>query len=370
MNEIFVFDVRPVQDHFPGIGRYAFRLANALAEFFPQSQFRLLHDSRARNTRFDFNALAARRNIECVEVAAKFFSLAEQQLAFQKKITANAAAFHSPYYALPLALPIPAVATLADVTPLILHAEMPRASKRLIYRVLNLAAARRAKHIITFSDASRADLERVLHTVRAKITTVPLAADENFAPASSQTTARARAELGLPEKYVLYVGSNKPHKNLPRLVEAWANVESDAALVIAGAWDVRYPQAQEIAARLDLGTRVLFRHEIAEQYLPALLSGAQIFVFPSVHEGFGLPPLEAMACGAPVACGSVSSLPEVVGDAALIFDPTQIQDIARVLSNAQDKNLRADLSERGLRRAKTFSWERVARETMQVYKKL
>lgn len=364
----FVLDLRSVQDHFPGIGRYAYRLAEGLANYFPQHTFRLLYDPRVKNTRFDMATLWARRNVEPVEVHAKFFSIAEQRLAFASSITARAAAFHSPYYALPLALPIPKIVTLADVTPLLLPYELPGRFKRLAYRLLNQAAARRSLKIITFSDASRADLERILNVPRTRVHVVPLAADESFTPQASAEIARVRQELALPAEYALYLGSNKPHKNLPRLVEAWSRVESDAALVVAGAWDARYPQALEIAARSLPEERVLFRHNISEADLPALVSGAAIFVFPSVYEGFGLPPLEAMACGVPVACARVSSLPEVVGDAAFFFEPTDPLNIAEVLSRAlQDGSRRAQLRAQGLERARLFSWDRVARETMRVY---
>jgi alpha-1,3-rhamnosyl/mannosyltransferase len=367
----FILDARSVQDHFPGIGRYTFRLACALADFFPDYRFRLLYDARVRNTRFDVASLFARANVERVDARAKFFSVAEQRLALDARISTDANAYHSPYYALPFLLRVPAIVTLADVTPLVLHSEMPNPFKRLVYLVFNQIAARRAQAVITFSNASRADLERVLQIQRAKISVVPLAADETFAPAPPTEIERVRNALGLPEKYVLYIGSNKPHKNLPRLIEAWARVESDTALVIAGAWDARYPQAERIAARLNLGERVLFRRAIAEADLPAVISGAQWFVFPSVHEGFGLPPLEAMACGAPVICSNASSLPEVVGDAALLFDPIRIQDIARVLSDAlNDARVREHLRARGLERARQFSWQRVARETMRVYEQV
>ncbi len=364
----FVLDARSIQDHFPGIGRYAYQLALALADSFPAQRFRLVHDPRAKNSRFDLDALRARRNVEYVATTAKFFSPAEQRLAFDARVKARAAAFHSPYYALPYALNLPKIVTLADVTPLMYPAEMPNAFKRFVYRALNQIAARRAQALLTYSDAARADLERVLGIPRAKITVVPLAAEASFAPQSAAAIARVRDALTLPTQYALYVGSNKPHKNLPRLVEAWARVAGDAALVIAGAWDARYPHAREMAARLNLGERVLFRHAIREQDLPALIGGAQLFVFPSAHEGFGLPPLEALACGTAVACARASSLPQVVGDAAFFFDAADSQNIARVLSAAlNDAAARAERVERGLQRAKLFSWERVARETMRVY---
>lgn len=364
-----ILDARSIQDHFPGIGRYAFRLACALAHFFPDDQFRILHDPRVRNTRFDLDALFARRNVERADAPANFFSPAEQRLAFDARVTTHANVFHSPYYALPYTLSIPKIVTLADVTPLVLHDEMPSALKRLMYRALNQLAARRAQAIITFSEASRQDLERVLKIPRAKMSVIPLAADDSFAPKSATEIERVRAELNLPKNYALYVGSNKPHKNLPHLVEAWSRIEKGAVLVIAGAWDARYPQAKASAARLRLGERILFRHNIVEKTLPALIGGAQLFVFPSAHEGFGLPPLEALACGTPVACARVSSLPEVVGDAAFFFDAANSQNIAQVLADAlNDKNARDTLRARGMRRAQTFSWERVARETMRVYR--
>jgi glycosyltransferase involved in cell wall biosynthesis len=363
----FVLDGRTIRDHFPGVGRYAFHLASGLAERFADDRFRVVVHPRARNTRFDLAKLAAAPNVEMVPVRAAIVSASEQRLAWNRLLARDAAAWHSPFYTVPFASSLPMVVTLADVTPLVLREEMPGSLERAIYRFLNATAARRARAVVTFSDASRGDLERVLRVPPEKITVVPLAADSSFQPASAVAIERVRATSSVPQEYVLYLGTNKPHKNLPRLVQAWTRVTTDATLVIAGYWDPRYPRARELA-QLDSRQRIQFRHAVAEEDLPALLSGASAFVFPSMHEGFGLPPLEAMACGAPVVCSNASSLREVVGAAAVTFDPLDVDDIAQALSRVlADRDLRQDLRRRGLDRARQFSWERVARETMRVY---
>ncbi len=368
MTGIFL-DGRTIQDHFPGIGRYAFQLAHALGATFPEQRLRVAIDAGARNTRFERRALSTMPNLELVSVHTRLMSPGEQLLGRQNELVRDMSVWHSPFYTFPLTVQLPLVVTLADLTPLILPVEMPSAARRFIYRMLNRLAARRANAVITFSNASRADLVRMLQLAHAKISVIPLAADPAFQPASTAHIQSVRERLGLAESYALYVGSNKPHKNLPRLVQAWAEVKTETVLVLAGVWDARYPQTKELVARLDLERRVLFRHDISERDLPALMSGARVFVFPSVHEGFGLPPLEAMACGTPVACANASSLPEVVGDAALLFNPFEPSDIARVLGQIlDDTHLRASLQEAGMRRARDFSWERTAVDTMAVYR--
>jgi alpha-1,3-rhamnosyl/mannosyltransferase len=180
-----------------------------------------------------------------------------------------------------------------------------------------------------------------------------------------------RRRYALPERYVLYLGSNKPHKNLIRLIEAWALLAeygTRSTLLIAGTWDPRHPEPRLLARRLGL-ENIRWLGPVPEPDIPALYAGATAFVFPSLYEGFGLPVLEAMACGTPVACSNTSSLPEVVGDAALLFDPTDAAGIAEALSRLMhDADLRADLRERTLRQAARFSWERTARATLTVYR--
>lgn len=364
----FVFDGRTIQDHYPGVGRYAYNLARALADTFPEQRQRLLLDPRAYNSRFDLLDLTRRPNVEAFPLSVSVFSPQEQNLGRNARLLFDARLWYSPYYALPLSLPVPSVVTLADVTPLVLPGEMPNPVKRTMFRFLNQQAARRARAVVTVSNASRYDLENVLRVPPEQIVVIPEAADPAFRPAANADVTNMRAALGLPPIYALYVGSNKPHKNLLRLMEAWEYVQTDAVLVVAGVWDKRYPEAKQFATRFGLRDRVLFRHNIAENVLPILMSGARAFVFPSLHEGFGLPPLEAMACGTPVVCAAVSSLPEVVGEAALVFDPFNVQDMVDALSLVLDNaNLRFQLREKGFQQAQLFSWERAARETMGLF---
>jgi alpha-1,3-rhamnosyl/mannosyltransferase len=173
---------------------------------------------------------------------------------------------------------------------------------------------------------------------------------------------------------VLYLGSNKPHKNLVRLIEAWRIVTSSfqlpaSCLIVAGVWDERYPEVKLRAAELGLGDRVIFLGPVAESDLPALYSGATLFAFPSIYEGFGLPVLEAMACGVPVVCSNVSSLPEVAGAAALLVDPLDVDGLAAAIGRVlADGNLRAELRQKGVAQAARFTWEETARRTLAIYR--
>ncbi|MCJ7668150.1 MAG: glycosyltransferase family 4 protein, partial [Anaerolineae bacterium] len=164
---------------------------------------------------------------------------------------------------------------------------------------------------------------------------------------------------------------NKPHKNLARLVEAFAEVKTERKLVLAGKEDPRYSEAHEVTKQLGLQDRVVFLGQVSEDDLPALYSGAALFVFPSLYEGFGLPLLEAMACGVPAISSSTSSLPEIAGQAAVMVDPLDLSQLARALERVLgDSNLRASMREEGLKQAARFSWERTAKETLAVYRQV
>jgi glycosyltransferase involved in cell wall biosynthesis len=377
----YAIDGRYIQDHFPGIGRYTYNLIDALARSAPTDRFVVLCNPSLRNTRYDLAALARHPNLELVRVNAPTFSLREQF----ELLTSNVELVHSPYYLKPYLLRLPSVVTIFDVIPLVIpNAVSWRA--RFFFRWAVWLAARTSARVIVPSRATRDDLIAHLRVPREKIVVIPLAADARLAPQSAAEIARVREKYALTERFVLYVGINKPHKNLATLLEAWARVECDAMLVIAGVWDVRYAPGggrQEAGGRRQEAgggwqskienrkSKIRFIRDVDDADLAALYAGATAFVMPSLYEGFGLPPLEAMASGAPVICSNASSLPEVVGDAALLVNPRDAEDIARAITHVlDDAALRDELRAKSLARAAQFSWERTAEMTLAVYREI
>lgn len=235
-------------------------------------------------------------------------------------------------------------------------------------------ALRNANHFVAISEATRQDFLAQYKLNADSVTAVPLATDPKFIPQSADAIQTVRHKYNLPSQYVLYLGINKPHKNLVRLVKAWQQVQtqinSQHSLVIAGAWDDRYPDAKELATELNL-TNINFAGPIQDADLPALYSGADLFVFPSIYEGFGLPVLEAMACATAVTCSHTSSLPEVGGDAVLYFNPTDIAEMSQqIIKLLQNDKLKKTCSEKGIQQATTFTWQQTAVSTLNIYRTL
>jgi glycosyltransferase involved in cell wall biosynthesis len=365
-----VLDGRTIADHFPGIGRYAFNLAHALApELPPGDELLVLHDSRQANTRFNLAELAAQPTLQLVEIEARNFSMAEQWRVPNDLRRLKPSVYHSPYYVMPYWTGCPSVVTIHDLIPFRYPADYSARTRFIIGLTMRLAA-RTTRQVITASQASARDLVKLLGLAPERLTVVPYAPDPIFQPQSAAAVAEVRERYHLPPAYVLYLGSNKPHKNLPRLVRAYAQVGEMARqvpLVIAGHWDERYQQAKQAAEAL--AACVTFIGSVRPQDVPALYAGARLFVFPSLYEGYGLPPQEAMACGTSVVCSNAASLVEVVGEAALLFDPLDEASIAASLSRAlSDEALRAELAQRGLAQAQNFTWARTARQSLAVYR--
>ncbi|HIJ66566.1 MAG TPA: glycosyltransferase family 4 protein, partial [Candidatus Hydrogenedentes bacterium] len=202
---------------------------------------------------------------------------------------------------------------------------------------------------------------------------IPLGVGEDLQPAPDETQARIRAKYNLPKSFFLFLGTIEPRKNILRLVQAWSQIAEGCPydLVVAGRAGWKTRPILRAMAQAPHARRIHGLGFVDEADLPALLSSATVFVWPSLCEGFGLPPLEAMACGTPVLTANASSLPETVGDAALQVDPTDVDAIAHGMQRlANDANLRAALVAKGLERAATFTWRRTAERTIETYYKV
>ncbi len=367
-------DARYLHDHFPGIGRYVAGLLQGFAELDHRHTLVLLYHPEQLGRRFALSELQ-RPGCEPVPFPLPPFHPAAQWRLPLLARRLQLDLLHSPYYFKPYAgMPCPTLVTIFDIIGRRVPGAIPRRSRPL-FELLMTLAIRNSRGIITASQHTRRDLVTVYRADPRRIAVTPLAADRRFAPRSHAECAELRARYGLPERYLLYLGANKPHKNLLRLLYAWqlllaaGTVDAgNCRLVIAGHHDPRYAADLQAAIPPERRETVLFLPNPVETDLPALYSGAEIFVFPSLYEGFGLPPLEAMACGTPVVCAGSSSLPEVVGEAALLVDPYDPASIAAGLRRLlHDKQLRGRLRAAGLIRARSLSWQETARMTMQVY---
>ena len=364
---LFFLDARTATNHFPGIGRYVSNLAQAIApELADDERLLLLHDP-SRPSRWQLPPESEK--VVWLDTAVSPFTLAQQwqipRLLKQFDITI----YHSPYYLMPYRLPWPVVLTLYDLIPQ-KYPEYVSARARWMFRLTTKLAMRSSEHVIAISEAARQDAIAAYHLPPNKITAVPLAPDPRFRPQTQGEIERVRQKHSLPAAYALYLGSNKPHKNLERLVQAWeiAAQEVPHTLVIAGTWDGRYPRSKELAEQKQISS-IRFLGPVDEADLPALYSSAQLFIFPSLYEGFGLPVIEAMACGTAVTCSHTSSLPEVGGDAALYFNPLNTEEMAQQIGHLlTDTTLRKELAAKGLIQAQKFSWRNTATTTLQIYR--
>jgi len=265
--------------------------------------------------------------------------------------------FLSPYYKGPVRAPCPVVLTIHD-----LYFINYPGRHRPVYEAIVTRAARtyaaRATAIISDSEYSKREIVARLGVSAAKVSVIPVALGGEFKPASLTAAARARYALTLP--YVLYVGNFNPHKNIPRLIRGFAllpgPVRSRHALVLAGGYGEGRPELARLAESLGLADRVIFSGRVDDADLPALYSEAAVYVTPSLEEGFGSTVLEAMACGAPVIASNRAALPEVVGDAGLLFDAEQERELASVLARVlADPALADDLRRRSLARAGLYT---------------
>jgi len=278
---------------------------------------------------------------------------------------------HDPTGAMPLLLcGTYRVATVHDVIPYV----YPRTSSTLdllIYRLWLPLVAARLDAIITVSKQSRSDIVQHLRVKPERVVVIPEAASARYHPVDWAQIQPVLNSHRIDAPYILYVGSIEPRKNLSRLLEAYAELRRWSTrwkLLVVGARRWKSSSVFKTVERLGLSPHVIFAGFVPEQDLPALYSGASLVAFPSLYEGFGLPVLEAMACGTPVVTSNNSSLPEVAGDAAILVDPYDVAALTEAMRQVlSDTDLAAELRTRGLAQVAQFTWDRTAREVIAVY---
>jgi glycosyltransferase involved in cell wall biosynthesis len=359
-------DARKLHDF--GIGTYIRNLLRQLAQQDERTEFVVPCWSSDMES---IRALGP--NFRPVTLRAGNYSLTEQvalPLALRRH---GVTLFHAPHYVLPPLVSCPSVVTIHDCIHLMFPQYLPNRVAPYYARTFITLAAKRAVRVLTVSESSKRDILRFVDMSPDKIDVIYNSYDDRFSrEPREEDVERVRERYQLQDQFVLYAGNVKPHKNLERLIEAF-HLARDRGLdhlklVVIGDEPTKYASLRRAVHRHNLHKYVRFLGYLPEDTLAIMYRLAAGFVFPSLYEGFGLPPLEAMASGTPVVTSNVSSLPEVAGDAAILVDPHDPSAIAdgieRVVS---DPALRADLRRRGLERARQFSWEASIRRVREIY---
>ncbi|WP_322800443.1 glycosyltransferase family 1 protein [Thermoflexus sp.] len=276
---------------------------------------------------------------------------------------------HAMAFVAPLAVRLPVVVTVYDLS-FVRHPEAFRAWNRIYLRLFTRLTCRRAAGILTISQAAREDLIRLWKLPPEQIEVAHPGVDPRFRPLPEGEVAAFRARYGLPDSFILYVGTLEPRKNLGVLLEAIARLRPSVPLILVGGQGWK-PAFRPRLQALEREGRARWIGFVPDAELPLWYNAATLLAYPSRYEGFGMPPLEAMACGTPVIAARASSLPEVVGEAGFLVDPDDIEAWAEGIQTLlRDHALREMLRARGLTRARQFSWERTARVIVEFYNKI
>jgi len=287
---------------------------------------------------------------------------------------------HSPCYLTPLINAIPAVVTVHDMTavihPSFLIPDKTSLKHWLVYKKMLPLSIQKATKIIAVSEQTRYDIMKFYNVPKEKIEVIYEAISKKFFPIQDREKLKAvKQKYKLPEKYILFVGVIEPRKNISLLIRAFAKLKRKRAirqkLVIVGPRGWHCKEVFNTAKETGLNNEIIFTGYVSDEDLPYIYNGADIFVYPSFYEGFGFPPLEAMACGVPVITSNVSSLPEVVGDAGIRIDPYSLDNLVeKIYILLTDVRFRETMIKKGLERMKVFSWEKAARKTLGIYKEI
>lgn len=364
-------DAHSVGTGLGGNESYATNLIEALAEIDSSNEYTIYVTKATARQRFENRWLNFK-----VRTTLPHTPLIRIPLSLSRELRRNPVDVLHVQFTAPPFPPCPVVVSIHDLS----FEHFPQAFKRrsrVQLRMTVRSSAREAAQILTLSEFVRHDVIKTYGINGEKVTAIPLAAADRFSPVTDPTELqRIKQKYGIHEDYILTVGAIQPRKNLPRLLEAYSllrHSHSDVKLprlVLVGKLAWLYDETLRRVKELGLTDSVTLTGYVPEEDLPGLYSGATCFVYPSYFEGFGLPPLEAMQCGAPTIVGNLTSLPEVVGNASILVDPFEVKDIASALSRLiTDSELRASLRTAGLQRARLFDWRDTAKKTLAVYER-
>ena len=360
-------DVRKRNDY--GVGTYVRNLVRQLARLDHDTEYVLVckpDDLKlTRQLGSNFTAIADQSG---------HYSVREQVSIPAKLLRASPQLFHTPHYVLPVLTPCRSIVTIHDCIHLVFPQYLEGRVARAYARGAFWTAVHRANRILTVSQASKRDILRFFPIAPEKVTVIYNAiADHFYDEPPKEKMAQVRERYQLHDRFVMYAGNVKPHKNLERLIDAFMLLRQntgydDLKLLITGSEILKYAPLRRAVHRHNLHKSVRFLGYQSEQTLAVLYRLADVFVFPSLYEGFGLPPLEAMASGTPVVVSNASSLPEVVGDAGVLVNPYDVTSIADGIQRVlDDSDLRDALKTRGIARARSFSWPESVKRIRDIY---
>ncbi|MBI5586901.1 MAG: glycosyltransferase family 4 protein [Deltaproteobacteria bacterium] len=353
---------------YTGIGRYIQNLIENLCKIDGKHTFGAVVNSG------DEGEIKEAGNLEIFKTRSRIpvYSIREQVLLPSEIKRSGPDLAHYPSFNMPLLNGTPAVATIHDLIYYLNRGSCPNALAYLYARFIFKKVVKKAQKIITVSEFTKGEVVRHLGVKADKVVVIHNGVSHLYRPVDKEKRGEVLSKYGIKGGYIFYVGNHQPRKNLVRLVQAFSALKNrDHQLVLTGRIDPRRADLYGAVNEKVLEGRVLCIGPVPEEDLPALYSGASVFAFPSLSEGFGLPPLEAMACGAPVVSSNATSLPEVVGEAGLLVDPLDVSSIARGIDMAlASPALQSELKEKGLQRAKKFSWEAAAKKTLKVYEEV
>ncbi|MDA1060239.1 MAG: glycosyltransferase family 1 protein [bacterium] len=364
-------DCRLFSSNFTGIGRYTHELVGNIIEL--NRHLKEPHQLVLFFNNPEFHQFKTIAPIKKILVNAKHYSIKEQTRFLRLLNKEKLDHVHFPHFNVPIFYRRPYTVTIHDLTlSLFPGRKMTKWYHRLAYYLTIKNATKKAKKIIAVSQNTKDDIVKLLKRDPDKIEVIHHGINPDFTIVKdAHVLEKTLHKYHIKKEFLLYTGVWRDHKNLPRLIHAFKKLKEknyNLQLVITGKADPNYPEVKNTVKKLDIEGDVIFPGLVEEKELIHLYNAAHIFVFPSLYEGFGLPPLEAMRCGTPVTASNNSSIPEVCGiDNALFFDPENTEDIAEKIETLyKDSDLQAALIEKGIRHTSKFTWEKMAKKTFNV----